>query len=334
MQNPFTLLGLTLDASNEEIKRAYRRLAMQWHPDRNPTREAEEHFKQIKAAYEVLLDPVRRADWESGRTRDDPADAASGEAGDIILSLDLEEAAGGCAKTLTLDTEHSCSDCAGKGTVELRTSVVCSSCKGVGRTRSGRASIPCTACDGRGYVRVTACPACSGRGWTRSTRQVALRVPAGMQPGERLRLARQHRPRDGELATDLFVTVAIRPHPLFRLSGKDLLCTVPVNIFRLLHGGSLDIPTLTGMQQISIQPYPRYGLEYKLTGLGYPGRHGRGMGHLQLQLQPVFPENITDAELKLLLRLEKLMLENASTQAPELAAWERKLKRARARESE
>jgi DnaJ-class molecular chaperone len=162
---------------------------------------------------------------------------------------------------------------------------------------------------------------------------VTLRVPAGMQSGERLRLARQHRPRDGEVATDLFVTVAIRPHPLFSLDGKDLLCTVPVNIFRLLHGGPLDIPMLNGMQQIALEPYPRHGLEYKLPGFGYPGRHGRGVGHLLLKLQPVFPEHLTDAELKLLLRLEKLMLENAHTQAPELAAWEQKLAQARSRTS-
>ena len=334
MENPFTLLGLTHGVSTEEIKRAYRRLAMQWHPDRNPTREAEEHFKRIKAAYEILLDPVQRADWESGRAPDDDAEVPSNESADMVLSLDLEEAASGCAKTLTLDTKRSCAECDGKGSIELRASVACSSCQGVGRIRSGRSSTTCTVCGGRGYVRIASCSACTGRGWTTSARQVTLRVPAGMQTGERLRLARQHRPRDGEVATDLFVALVIRPHSLFSLDGKDLLCTVPVNIFRLLHGGTLEIPTLNGIQQISIQPYPGHGLEYKLPGLGYPGRHGRGVGHLRLKLQPVFPDHLTDVELKLLFRLEKLVLEKASTQAPELAAWERKLAQTRSRSAE
>jgi DnaJ-class molecular chaperone len=157
---------------------------------------------------------------------------------------------------------------------------------------------------------------------------LTLRIPAGIQPGERLRLARQHRPQEGKPAEDLFVTLDFLPHPFFNLEGRDLLCTVPVNIFRLMHGGTVEIPTLSGICPLSITPYPHHGLDYKLPGRGYPGRHGRGAGELKIHLQPVFPlhpQDLTDADRKLLLRLEKSMLNELPNQAPELLDWEQKL---------
>lgn len=334
MHDPFVLLGLSRGASAEEVRRAYRRLAMRWHPDRNPTPEAEAQFKRIKAAYELLLDAERLAQWEASQTAHAGTAAESfddAEAGEICVHLDLEEAASGCTRTISLATRQPCDDCQGQGHIEHRTSVACAICKGVGRVRGGRNSTTCGACLGRGYVRQTSCPGCAGSGWTTTTRQIQVRIPAGTQAGDRLRLARQHRPRDGQ-AADLFVTVAFHPHPLFTLDGKDLHCDVPVNVFRLLHAGPLTVPTLAGMQEIAIEPYPRHGLDYSIAGLGYPGRHGRGAGQLCLHLQPVYPRNLSDADRKLLLRLEKAMLGDMATQAPELAAWERKLRHRQSRQ--
>jgi len=325
MHDPHVLLCVPRRATVEEIKRAFRRLAMQWHPDRNPTREAEDRFKQIKAAYELLLDPERLAEWEASCSNVPDVETSGPESAELILLLELEEAASGCVKTLTLASEQSCTECDGRGTIEQRFSVACSICKGVGRILAGQSNAMCSACNGRGYVRVTPCPACKGLGRTQSARQIEVKIPAGMQAGERLRLPRQHRMRD-KPATDLFIKLDFYPHPFFTLDGKDLLCSVPVNLFRLLHGGSIDIPTLHGMREILIESYPRHGLEYKLPGLGYPGRHGRGVGHLRLILQPVLPQKLADAEQQLLLQLEKSMLENLAELAPELAAWEHKVK--------
>ncbi len=320
--SPFALLHLTRDASAEEIKRAYRRLAMQWHPDRNPTREAEEHFKQIKAAYELLLDPERLAAWESASAGDAQCGAATAPSHELTLQLGLEEAAAGCFKKLVLATERRCVTCAGTGNIEHRSSVACHVCQGVGRVRAGRSNATCAACAGKGYMRVTACQDCHGSGWQEAVREIEVRIPAGMLPGERLRLSRQHQPREGQTA-DLLVKLDFEPHPLFTLEGRDLLCSMPVSIFRLLHGGAIAVPTLSGMQEIDIQSYPEHGLEYSLPGLGYPGRHGRHVGRLRLSLRPVFPQHLADAERKLLLRLEKAMLHDPSHHAPELAAWER-----------
>jgi molecular chaperone DnaJ len=329
MRDPYALLGVNSDATSAEIKRAFRRLAMEWHPDRNPSRDAEERFKQIKAAYELVLDPERLAEWRATRATASATSASTDEAPNLLLSIELEEAASGCTRTISLATDAHCSACAGSGKIEHLQSIACSSCKGVGKVRGGRHSSTCQLCGGRGYVRISPCGECAGRGWLRSERSLQVRIPAGIQPGERLRLARQHRPHAGKPAEDLYVTLEFLPHPFFKLDGRDLLCTVPVNIFRLLHGGVIDVPTLSGMHPLDIEPYPQHGLDYRIPGLGYPGRHGRGAGIMKINLQPVFPsrpQELSDTDRKLLLRLEKAMLNEQSRQAPELSEWQQKLR--------
>lgn len=339
MRDPFLLLGLSRGASADAIKHAFRQMAMRWHPDRNPTREAEERFKEIKAAYELLLDEDRLAEWESSRTDNDDADAEPGAAADaresdsVTLHLELEEAAAGCTRTLTLETAYKCVECHGRGSIQHLNSIACATCKGIGCIRVERKSVSCVACGGRGFLRVSPCAPCGGSGWTRGERQLQVRIPPGMRPGERLRLARQHRPRDGSPAADLFVSLAFQPHPLFTLDGTDLHCHVPVSIFRLIHGGGLDIPTLTGTREIQLEAYPAHGLDYSIAGLGYPGRHGRGGGRLHAHLEPVFPRQLSEAERKLLLRLEKAMRNDPDATASDLAAWEEKLRQHKLRTS-
>jgi molecular chaperone DnaJ len=342
MHDPFVVLGLDRSASPTEIKRAYRTLAMRWHPDRNPTREAEERFKVVKAAYELLLDPQRLAAWEACRSEgaahgvadsdgmDDAPDADrpdsdtdDAEGSRLTLQLDLEEAALGCTRSIRLASKRVCSDCDGSGRHQHAHSMACPECKGVGRVR--RAKNPCEACGGQGYVRETPCIGCLGQGWQGSTRQLDVRVPPGMLPGERLRLAKQHRPREGDAGNDLLVAIAIRPHPLFELDGCDLECTVPVGIFRLLHGGAIDIPVLNGTRLLEIASYPAHGLDYAFAGLGYPGRHGRNAGQLRVRLVPVYPRELDEAARKLLLRLDRAMLADAARAAPELHAWHQTL---------
>lgn len=346
MHDPFNVLGLSRTASPTEVKRAFRRLAMHWHPDRNATREAEERFKQIKAAYELILDPERLAAWdakenqartaneasrkkktanpspEDANTSTDTDAAASSDTSHITLHLELEEAAFGCTKTIRLLSEHPCAECHGRGQHEHSHSLPCSDCHGVGHIRSGRTSHACTTCAGRGYVRITRCSVCDGSGWKKEIRHLEVRIPAGMLPGERLRLARQYHPREGAPVSDLFIAIAIHPHPLLSLEGCHLECSVPVSIFRLLHGGEIEIPTLGGTQFIPLNAYPAHPLEYLLPGLGYPGRHGRAAGHLHVHLRAVYPSSLDEAERKLLARLDKAMQAQAAHIAPELAAWE------------
>lgn len=327
MQNPYEILGLEPGAPLAEVKRAFRKLAMTWHPDRNPAGHAEEHFKLINAAYELILDPQRYADWlaehAAAPPKEKPEAAAEPDAETIDLELSLEEAAFGCTHTLKLDVDTPCPTCAGSGRQQHAHSVACEDCGGVGRVRHGRSTAKCHACNGRGYVRVSRCADCQGRGSHNSERRLEVRIPPGTLAGDRLRLARQGKRGAADTkAADLFLHIRLTPHPLFTLHGRDLHCEVPVSVFQLLLGGAIEIPTLRGTQMIELIPPPRHDSVYRLDGLGYPGKHGRRGGDLHCRLQPVYPACPDHADRQLLNRMQRSTLARLAERAPELAAWE------------
>lgn len=331
--NPFAVLGLRPTASLEDVKRAYRRLAMRWHPDRNPTAAAESEFKRIKAAYELILDPRRHAEWQQaqGARPNDaaPEPAATGDDVTQTLNLTLEEAAHGCVKSVELVRSARCSPCHGSGRVQHRNSVPCALCNGVGRVRGdSRGSHLCEGCGGRGYLRETDCLECGGSGWRKKQRTLSVKVPSGILHGERLRLARQarHGPEGEGAAGDLYLEVRLAKHPLFELQERDLHCTVPVSIFRLLAGGVIDVPTLDGSVTLDVSPYPGHALAYRLHAKGFPKKHGRGAGDLLLNLQPVYPVHLGAKERALLERLEASLTGDLERCAPELAAWGERLR--------
>ena len=331
--NPYAMLGLPPTASLEEVKRAYRRLAMRWHPDRNPTAAAESEFKRIKAAYELILDPRRYADWQEAqqaRAQDAPPEAAA--TGDDLtqgLTLTLEEAAHGCVKSIELVRSTRCSPCHGTGRVQHRHSVPCALCNGVGRVRGdSRGSHLCEGCGGRGYLRETDCTECAGSGWRKKQRTLSVRVPSGILHGERLRLARQarHGPEGEGAAGDLYLEIRLAQHALFELQQRDLHCSVPVSIFRLLCGGTIDVPTLDGSVPLAIQPYPGHALDYRVQAQGFPKKHGRGAGDLVLHLQPVYPSQLGAKDRALLERLDAALAGDLDQRAPELARWAERLR--------
>ena len=336
--DPFSLLGLRRTASLEEVRRAYRRLAMRWHPDRNPSAAAESEFKRIKAAYELILDPKRYAQWlksAAATTRTPSEEPAAQESspppGDDLtqtLILTLEEAAHGCVKSIELGRSGRCSTCHGSGRIKHSHSVACAHCNATGRVRGeGRGTRMCEGCGGRGYVREADCPECTGSGWRKKARTLSVKVPAGIFDGERLRLARQARHgHDADSAAgDLFLEVRLAEHALFQLRQRDLHCTVPVSIFRLLAGGKIAVPTLDGGAVLDVLPYPGHGLDYALAGQGFPKKHGKPGGNLILHLQPVYPLNFGTKDRGLLERLETSLAEDLARRAPELAAWAERL---------
>lgn len=349
--DPFITLGLHRDASREEVKRAYRRLAMRWHPDRNPSAAAESEFKRIKAAYELLLDPQAYAEWNAANAARQAAAASAADsaesapkgaaepaaagAADVTQRLDLTlaEAAHGCQKTVELTRSARCPSCAGSGRVHHAHSVPCAQCSGCGRVRGERGGTRvCAGCAGRGYLREADCAECAGSGWRTHTRTLAVRVPAGVLDGERLRLARQAKAAGDGAAGDLYLELRIAAHPLFVLNGRDLHCTVPVSIFRLLLGGRIDVPTLDGLAPLDLPPggAPEHagsaessaGAELRLPGRGFPKKHGRGAGDLLVRLQPVYPTQLGAADAKLLEKLEAGLLSDLARRAPALAEWE------------
>ena len=333
--DPYTVLGLHASASLEDVKRAYRRLAMRWHPDRNPSLAAESEFKRVKEAYELILDPQRYRQWQqrsaSATPPKRPAPPEPAAAGDDItqaLSLTLEEAAHGCAKSIELERNSRCAPCHGSGRIQHTHSILCAQCSGLGRVRGdSRGSRLCQGCGGRGYLRESLCAECAGSGGQKKRRTLSVKVPPGILHGERLRLARQARHgADGEgAAGDVYLEIRLAPHALFELQQRDLHCTLPVSIFRLLSGGKIAVPTLSGNAALDLLPFTGQTADYRLPAHGFPKKHGRGVGDLFLQVQPVYPAHLSAKDRALLERLEASLADNLERCAPPLAAWAARL---------
>lgn len=335
--DPFIILGVRREATLEEVKRAYRRLAMHWHPDRNSSDRAEAEFKRVHAAYQLLLDPQWMATWQQSRTActtsasEDVAKENVGEDVTREIVLTLEEAARGCRKSVELLESVRCGACGGSGYRQHSHSVPCPGCSGCGRVArtNGRTAI-CTGCGGRGYVRQTECPECAGSGWRDQTRTLAVTVPPGLLEGERLRLAGQAPLSPGGVsraAGDLYLQVRLSAHAFFVVHGNDLHCDLPLSVFRLLAGGRVEVPTLHGMSAVEIRPCAPQTVEYRLAGRGFPGRNGGPAGDLVVHLQVVYPENLHDDDSALLDQMERRLFADLDQRAPALAAWVRRVQR-------
>lgn len=283
----YELLGVSRSASAEELKKAYRKLAMQYHPDRNPNnKEAEKKFKEINEAYDVLRDDQKRAAYDrfghsafSGAgyqpTGDDSGFGGFADIFDEVfgnfmggrqaaevnlkgadvrynLELTLEEALHGKVEKLHFSTIVTCSSCKGSGGEDGSGITTCSACHGRGKTRfqQGFFTIErtCPKCHGMGKITEKPCRHCGATGRCRGEKNLEVRVPGGVEDGTRLRLA-----KEGEAGIrngppgDLYVFVTIRPHPFFKRQGKDLYCQVPIPMTIAALGGTIDVPTIDGV---------------------------------------------------------------------------------------
>ena len=312
----YEVLSVERSVNEDELKKSFRRLAMKFHPDRNPDADAQEKFKEAKEAYEILSDPQKRALYDQHGHAAFEAGMGGGrggfhaDVGDIfgdifsdifgmgggrgrarrgsdlryLIELDLEEAVFGVDKQIEVPTLVECGSCDVSGSADGKTST-CSTCKGHGRVRmqNGIFSIQqaCPHCAGTGKVVANPCKECHGEGRVHDERTLSIKIPAGVDNGDRIRLAGQGEAGpSGTVPGDLYVEVRVREHPIFQRDGDDLHCEIPLRFGQAALGAEIKVPTLDGEAEIRIPPETQSGKVFRLRGKGVKSVRSGRMGDL------------------------------------------------------
>lgn len=301
MSGLYTVLGVARTATSEEIKRAYRKLALDFHPDRNPgDKVAEESFKRVTNAYEVLDDPNKRAEYDRFGTvgRKHPAPPPPQQAAwtvvvggnpnrgrnlDVLVEVELKDVLTGVKKVVKLARKDSCRECEGRGFTSWQS---CTRCGGSGRSflkqNPFNIYIPCPVCQATGRQATIKCLGCSGDGCVIvGERLVELNVPPGIMTGWQARLFGQGDPgRVGTRPGDAVITIVVTQHDLFSRADRNIIIEVPVGYTQLVLGDTVTIPTLDGKKDFLIPPGTQSGAEFPLHGLGLPDVQGKNRGNL------------------------------------------------------
>jgi molecular chaperone DnaJ len=354
----YEVLGVSKDVSEADLKKAYRRLAMKHHPDRNPDdAESEVKFKEAKLAYEVLSNPQKRQAYDRfGHAGVDQgqggmgggADAFSDIFGDVFgdifggrrggrsqvyrgadlryeLDLSLEQAVAGDNISIDIPGHVECDTCTGSGAQPGTDVNTCATCSGAGQVRvtQGFFSIQqtCPACKGAGKTVKTPCSQCRGRGSVQKNRKLSVKIPAGVDTGDRIRLSREGEPgRNGGPSGDLYVDVIVEPHPIFSREGQDLFCDVPVSFATAALGGAVEVPTLDGAVNIKVPAETQSGKMFRVRGKGVPSVRAHGVGDLMCRVQVETPVKLT-AEQKKLLRKFDESVSSSEKHSPRARSW-------------
>lgn len=341
----YDLLGVAKNADADALKKAYRKLAMQYHPDKNPgDQKAEAKFKEINEAYAVLSDEQKRAAYDrfghaafeqgggggfggfdfggaggfadifedmfseilgggrSGRQQQ------SGRGSDLRYDLEitLEEAFGGCEKTISVASSVTCDDCKGSGAAPGSTPVTCAMCAGHGRVRQQQGFFTiervCPTCHGAGKVIKHPCKGCSGSGRKRKERKLAVTIPAGVEDGTRIRLTGEGEAgMRGAGSGDLYVFIGITPHNLFQREGANLSCRVPIPFTTAALGGEIDVPTIEGGRaKLEVKSGTQSGHQQKLRGQGMSVLRSNNRGDLYVTVAVETPTHLTKRQKELL----------------------------------
>ena len=359
----YEVLGIERDASEEEIKKAYRRLAVQHHPDKNAgDKHAEEKFKEVGEAYEALSDPEKRAAYDQfGHAAFDPRRrAGSGRGGgfhdpfDIFreafggagggsifddlfgggrssnptgpqrgsdlrydMELGFEEAAHGCEKEISVTKPDVCESCHGSGQEGDSKVRVCPTCSGRGQvvTSRGIFSIaqPCPRCEGAGRIIEKPCKICHGSGRKDRTTKIKLKIPAGVDPGARLRSSGHGEAGlRGGPSGDLYVVLHVKTHEIFQRDGDDLICDVPISFIQAALGADLEVPTLNGKAVIKVPPGTQNSTVFRLRGKGIKNVQGHGSGDLHVRATVEVPTHLNAGQRAKLQEFAELCDENVN----------------------
>ena len=353
----YEVLGVSKAASDDEIKSAYRKLAKKYHPDLNPDdKAAEEKFKEVGEAYEVLSDKEKRGRYDQfGHAGVDPNYGAGGggfnggfggvdlgdlfgdlfgggfggfgggrrtanpnaprKGGDIRVSLVLSfrEAVHGCAKTVSVNRQDACPECGGTGAAKGSSPETCPDCRGTGfvtvqqRTPFGvmQSSQPCSRCGGKGKIIKSPCTKCHGSGKTAGTKRVEVKVPAGIDDDQSMRLAGLgDAGANGGPAGDLIVIVTVRPDAMFERDRFDVHVTVPITYSQAVLGAEIVVPTIDGKVQYTVPEGTQSGTTFRLRGKGIQYVNGRGKGDQYVKAVVEIPKKLTKTQREALTKFE------------------------------
>lgn len=341
----YEVLGVERSASEEEIKKAYRTLAMKYHPDRNSgDQEAAMHFKEVAEAYAVLADPHKRQTYDryghagleglglpDFSSRDNIFDLFGDLLGDLFggrggrargglqpgadlgyrLEMDLAEAAKGCHKTINLSREENCGDCGGGGSRKGTHPSTCRQCKGQGAVLLNqgffRIQRTCPGCGGQGVIVTDPCPACHGRGRVSVRRSLDIQVPAGVYHGFRFALRGEGEAGGpGAPRGDLIIEIHLRQHPLFHREGDDLICQVPITFSQAALGGDIEVPTLEGTMTHTLKRGLQSGDALRIAGKGVPNLRSGRAGDLVVIVEVETPRNLSKRQEELFRELAEI----------------------------
>lgn len=362
----YETLGVQKNASEAEIKKAYRRLAMKHHPDRNPDdTTAESNFKEAKEAYEILSDAQKRSAYDQfghagvdasmGGGPGGPGGAAGfGDAfgdifGDIFggghrtqrqsrgsdlrynMELSLEDAVNGTEVQIRVPVMSSCETCHGSGAKKGSTPKTCTTCGGHGEVRmqQGFFSVQqtCPQCRGSGKIITDPCSDCHGEGRIKKQKTLSVKIPAGVDEGDQVRLAGEGEAApNGGVAGDLYVAVHLKKHAIFQREDTHLYCETPVSFTLLALGGELEVPTLGGRANLKIPAGSQTGKVFRLRGKGVRNARGNQAGDLFCKIVVETPVNLSKDQKELLEQLDASMREGGKRHSPKESSWTDKIK--------
>lgn len=359
----YEILGVSRDVDGKELKKAYRKLAMKYHPDRNPDdKDADAKFKEATEAYEILGDEQKRAAYDQyGHAGVDPNAAGGGGFGggganfsdifgdvfgDIFgggggrggsrggpqrgsdlrytMELTLEEAVRGIEKKIRVPTLVSCDTCHGSGAKPGTSPKTCTTCQGTGQIRMQQGFFAvqqtCTTCRGQGTIIEDPCTSCHGRGVLEETKTLSVKIPAGVDTGDRIRLSGEGEAGAmGGPAGDLYVQVAVKEHHLFQRDGRNLYCEVPISIVDAALGGELEIPTLEGRVKLRIPEETQSGKMFRLRGKGVAPVRGGAPGDLLCRVQVETPVKLNNDQKELLRQFQASL--KGEKHSPNTKSW-------------
>ncbi|WP_394496423.1 molecular chaperone DnaJ [Shewanella sp. ENK2] len=352
----YEVLGIGRDASEREIKKAYKRLAMKFHPDRNPgDQEAEASFKEVKEAYEILTDANKKAAYDQfGHAGVDPnrggGHGGAGDFGDIFgdvfgdifgggrrgggqrqaargsdlrynLELSLEEAVRGLTKELRIPTLASCDACDGSGAKKGTSATTCGTCHGQGQVqmRQGFFAVQqaCPTCHGRGKIIKDPCKKCHGEGRVEKSKTLSVKIPAGVDTGDRIRLSGEGEAGEfGAPPGDLYVQVSVRDHAIFTRDGNNLYCEVPISFSKAALGGEIEVPTLDGKVNLKIPTETQTGRMFRMRGKGVKSVRSHAVGDLLCKVVMETPVNLNEKQKELLREFESTLTGESKKHSP------------------